>query len=170
MTVKRQMLWMTNSVVFSSAPDDITPPINTPKVKEAMLDTVVPPEGVLALLSWIKLTKAPDADDITSCFLQELSKEITPALKLIFCTSLDSEELPKIGYMHVCHKYTKVAIRTEAPQKVTALYHSLAFAAKRLSTLCIAILWSTSTNTKWLFMHSMVSEKNNHVNPNSSSR
>ena len=47
---------------------------------------------------------------------------------------------PKIGYMHVCHKYTKVAIRTEAPQKVTALYHSLAFAAKRLSTLCIAIL------------------------------
>ena len=95
MTVKRQMLWMTNSVVFSSAPDDITPPINTPKVKEAMLDTVVPPEGVQALLSWIKPTKAPDADDITSCFLQELSKEITPALKLIFCTSLDSEELPQ---------------------------------------------------------------------------
>ena len=47
------------------------------------------------LLSWIKPTKAPGPDDITSRFLQEFSKEITSALKLIFSTSFDSEELPQ---------------------------------------------------------------------------
>ena len=79
--------------VFSS-PDDITPPINTPEVKEAMSD-IVSPEGVQALLSRIKPTKAPGPDDITLRFLQEFSKEITPGLKLIFSTSLDSGELPQ---------------------------------------------------------------------------
>ena len=69
--------------VFST-PDDITPPINTPEVKEAMPDIVVSQEGVQALLSRIKSTKAPGLDDITSRFLQEFSKEITPAHKLIF--------------------------------------------------------------------------------------
>ena len=77
--------------VFST-PGDITPPINTPVVKEPMPDIVVSPEGVQVLLSWIKPTKATGPDDITSHF-QEFSKEITPALKLIFFTSLHSEEL-----------------------------------------------------------------------------
>ena len=117
--------------------DDITPPINTPEVKEAMLGIVVYPERVQALLSRIKPKKTPG--DITSRYLQEFSKEITPVLKLIFFTSLDNGELPQ-EYMHVCHQYTKMIIRIEAPQKLTTLYHSLAFASKRLSTMCIAIL------------------------------
>ena len=52
--------------VFST-PDDITPPINTPEVKEAMLGIVVYPERVQALLSRIKPKKAPG--DITSRYL-----------------------------------------------------------------------------------------------------
>ena len=80
--------------VFST-PDDISPPINIPEVKELIPEIVYSPEGVQALLSQIKPTKAPGPDDITSCFLQEFLKKITPALKLIFSTSLDSEELPK---------------------------------------------------------------------------
>ena len=49
-----------------------------------MPDIIVSPEGVQALLSRFKPTKAPGPDDITSRFLQEFSKEITPAHKLIF--------------------------------------------------------------------------------------
>ena len=67
---------------------------DTPEVKEAMPGIVVSPEGVQALLSRIKLTKVPDPDVISSG-IQEFSKEIPPALKLGFSTSLDSEELPQ---------------------------------------------------------------------------
>ena len=94
--------------VFST-PDDISPPINIPEVKELIPEIVYSPEGVQALLSQIKPTKAPGPDDITSCFLQEFSKEITPALKLIFSTSLDSEEIPK-NWLHApCLLYTSDA-------------------------------------------------------------
>ena len=84
MIVKRQMQYCS---VFST-PDDITPSINTPEVKEAMPHIVVSPEGVQALFSRIKPTKEPGPDDITLRFLQEFSKEITQALKL--STSLNS--------------------------------------------------------------------------------
>lgn len=79
--------------VFST-PDNIIPPINTPEVKEALSDIIVPPEGVKALLSQIKPTKAPGPDDIISRFLQEFLNKFTQVLKPMFSTSLDSSELP----------------------------------------------------------------------------
>ena len=80
--------------VFSK-PDDIIPPINTPEVKEKMPDIVVSKEGVHALLSRIKPSKATGPDNITSCFLLEFSKELAPALHLLYTNSLNKADLPK---------------------------------------------------------------------------
>ena len=80
--------------VFSK-PDDIIPPINTPKIDENMPDIVVSQEGVQALLSRLKPSKAPGPDEIASRFLKEFSAELAPALTLIFSNSLDKAKLPK---------------------------------------------------------------------------
>ena len=60
-----------------------------------MPDIVVSKEGVHALLSRIKPSKAPGPDNITSRFLQEFSKELALALHLIYTNSLNKADLPK---------------------------------------------------------------------------
>ena len=78
-----------------SVPDKNNPKIETTEIKDKMPDITISSNGIESLLNRIKPNKAPGPDDIASRFLREFSNELTPALKIIFSTSLDKGELPK---------------------------------------------------------------------------
>ena len=52
-------------------------------------------EGILHLLTNLKLHKASGPDGIPSCLLKLIAHQITPTLKVIFQTSLDKSCLPE---------------------------------------------------------------------------
>ena len=51
--------------------------------------------GILKLLSYLKIDKAAGPDDIKPIVLKELRKEIAPVIKAIFEKSLETDQLPK---------------------------------------------------------------------------
>jgi len=85
-----------------------------PSIPQLMVHT----NGVVQLLSNLKVNKATGPDNLSPHFLQETAYEIAPILALIFQASLDQGILPRIR-----KSAAVVPVFKKGSRSVTGQYH-----------------------------------------------
>ena len=83
---KRLRYWISNLFQYS--------PKNRPSPHPTMPDICISKEGIEKMLQNIKPDKAAGPDSLPATVLKELSHEIAPILKLIYCRSIQSGIVP----------------------------------------------------------------------------
>ena len=83
------------SSVFTSEPDGAVPRANDLEVGEELRDVAITEKGVRNKIMALKQSSAPGPDGIGATLLQELNKELVPAITILFRKILDEGKPPE---------------------------------------------------------------------------